>query len=363
MQGNIYISGMIGSTPTDKGVDLIDIIAQVKNQPSATSFDVHINSEGGFVDVGFDIYNYLKNLNVPVKTIGTGLVASIATVIFMAGEQRELKEGTKFMIHLPWMGEVSGTADELEQYSAEVRQVEDRLVKFYSDLLTIDKDAIKALLREETWLEPAKALELGITTKTVSPVAIKAYLNKNTNTNMTKDDKNWIEGLFNSVLSKFKSVKNIVLQDTDGREIEFPTVEDGQDVAVGDTATIDGAPAEGEAILPSGLRMRFENGQVIEILQPEDESETEEEAVDYKKLYEEMQAEVNTLTEAKQNFEAKLAEKDELILNAKKDILNLKKQITSKFDVDFTKDAKKDTETKASVLDGIKKLREKRKTK
>ena len=58
------------------------LFKQVKRQPEATRFDVYINSEGGLVDVGFDIYNYLRSLGLPITTIGSGMVASIATVNF-----------------------------------------------------------------------------------------------------------------------------------------------------------------------------------------------------------------------------------------------------------------------------------------
>lgn len=92
MIGKIYITGTIGDFEEDgkvvPGINLIDIVGQVKAQPEATSFDVFINSEGGYVHIGFDILNYLRSLGKPITTIGTGIVASIATVIFMAGTQR-----------------------------------------------------------------------------------------------------------------------------------------------------------------------------------------------------------------------------------------------------------------------------------
>ncbi len=52
MTGNIYISGQIGTFDGTPGTELIDIVSQVKSQPKATAFNVHINSEGGLVDVG-----------------------------------------------------------------------------------------------------------------------------------------------------------------------------------------------------------------------------------------------------------------------------------------------------------------------
>lgn len=333
MEGNIYISGLIGNMGNEIGVELKDVISQVKTQPQAISFNVYINSEGGIVDTGFDIYNYLKSLQVPIKTIGSGIVASIATVIFMAGSERVLRQGTNFMIHLP-MGGVDGTADEIESYSKEVRKTEDKLTKFYADLVDIDKEAVRALLKAETWLDANKAVELGFATSANLPIAAKAYLNTNSNKNMTKEDKSWIEEKFNSILNLFKSpIKNIMIIDSEGREIDFPTVEEGQDIKIGDTATIDGVAAEGEVILPNGQTLIFEGGALNDIKEPEAESE-EESVEDLKAKIEELQLKQKQLTN-------EVATKDKSIEKMRGEILNFKKQITSKFDVDTKKEAKK----------------------
>lgn len=341
MEGNIYINGAIGSMPMENGVMLKDIISQVKHQPNATSFNVHINSEGGNVDTGFDIYNYIKSLGVPIKTIGSGIVASIATVIFMAGSERVLRDGTSFMIHLP-MGGVDGTADEIESFSKEVRAVEDRLTKFYSELTNIDKEAVRALLKAETWLTGDEAINMGFATTASLPIAAKAYFNTNkNNSNMTKDDKSWIEEKFNSIMNLFKSsIKNIVVQDAEGREIEFPTVEEGQTISIGDTATIDGAPADGEITMPNGQVITFEGGAVLTIMEPE--ATSEEPVDDYKEKYEALKADFDAMNAIKDKFEAKETEKDEVIAKLKTEIVNFKKEVTSKFEIETKKDAKKE---------------------
>jgi ATP-dependent Clp protease protease subunit len=155
MTGNIYISGQIGTFDGTTGVALIDVVSQVKKQPEATAFNVHINSEGGLVDVGFDIYQYLKSLKKPITTIGSGIVASIATVIFMAGDKRQVRENTPFMIHLPWGGSM-GTADELEQFADQLRAIEKKMVGFYTKALNVQEQAIMPLLKNETWLTGRK---------------------------------------------------------------------------------------------------------------------------------------------------------------------------------------------------------------
>ena len=48
MLGRVFISGQIGSFEQKKGVELIDIVEQVRKQPGSTSWEVSINnSEGG----------------------------------------------------------------------------------------------------------------------------------------------------------------------------------------------------------------------------------------------------------------------------------------------------------------------------
>jgi len=44
MTGNIFISGQIGTFDGTPGVELIDVVSQVKKQPKATAFNVHINT-------------------------------------------------------------------------------------------------------------------------------------------------------------------------------------------------------------------------------------------------------------------------------------------------------------------------------
>jgi len=273
MTGNIYISGQIGTFDGTPGVTLADVVAQVKKQPSATAFNVHINSEGGLVDVGFDIYHYLRALRKPLTTIGSDIVASIATVIFMAGSKRQLRENTPFMIHLPWGGSM-GTADEIEQFAAQLRQVEHKMVGFYTKALSVQKEAILPLLKNETWLSAAQLSALGFTTSTQPIKAVaKAYLNTNKPMRGTfsEKDRHWMESLFTRVLGKFNQpqIFNKLVQDATGAEIDFTDLADADVVEIGATATVDGAPAEGEYLLPDGTTYVFTAGELTDIIEPE----------------------------------------------------------------------------------------------
>lgn len=333
MEGTIYINGLIGSTPEQKGTELIDIIQQVKAQPESTSFRVHINSEGGVVDTGFDIFNYLKSLQLPLTTVGSGLVASIATVIFMAGDKRILTSGTQFMIHSP-MGGIDGTADEIEAYAQSVRECENRLVKFYTNQTGLGSDAIAPLLRNETWLTEDQATSLGFATLLNEPILAKAYLNLNNDKQMNKEDRSWIESKFESIQNLFtKKVVNIVLQDANGVEVEFPEVMEGETPAIGAVATIDGQPAQGEYLMPDGSTYVFVDGALSEIKEAEVEDEAQAELEALRKQLAEKEAELLASADL-------LAEKETQILNIAKEVKELKAGITSKVIVDSKKDPK-----------------------
>jgi ATP-dependent Clp endopeptidase proteolytic subunit ClpP len=352
MEGTIFINGQIGSTETQKGVELIDVIQQVKSQVGATSYRVHINSEGGVVDTGFDIFNYLKSLGLPITTVGSGLVASIATVIFMAGDKRVLTKGTEFMIHSP-MGGIDGTAQQIEDYAQEVRDCENRLVKFYSQQTGLNSEALQPLLRNETWLTEDQATSLGFATLLNEPILAKAYLNINTDKQMTKEDKSWIEEKFTSILNAFKKpMVNIVLQDANGVSIEFPEVEEGESPEIGSIATVDGQPAEGEYVMPDGATYVFVGGALSEMI-VNDENVLDEELASLRKQLAEKEAalEANAIT---------ITEQQAQITNIVKEVKELKAGITSRFDGEEKKENKKGGEIVNDAKAALENLKTKR---
>lgn len=362
MNGNIYINGLIGSFGSEIGVELIDVITQVKKQPEAQSFTVHINSEGGAVDVGFDIYNYLTNLGLPIKTVGSGLVASIATVIFMSGTERVLKEDTKFMIHLPWGG-VDGTADEIESFAKEVRAVEDKLVKFYTDNLGINKEAILPLLKNETWLNDTQTLDLGITTAKHLQIAAKVYFKSNINNSMSKlneEEKSWFQEKFKSIEALFNSnkdsVKALMLQDANGATLDFADVADDATPVIDDVATVDGEPAEGEYLMPEGETYVFSAGVLTEIKAVEEEEEETNEEV------EALKSENESLQEQIEALKTEVSTKEESISNMAKEVKEIKAKITSTFEIDKKSKEEKEQITN-QALNALKVLKEKRKNK
>jgi len=194
--GKISIHGHIGPSYVDetgkfhKGVELIDVIEQAESFPDATSFEVSINSPGGYVDIGNSIYDYLKDLNKkrPVTTVQNGLIGSIATKLFLAGSTRILDDRYKFWIHNPFQEKVTGDADQLRAHAEELDEVEKDLRKFYAEFNTIGDVGIDGLMKIETGLTADQCMKFKFGTAKKKVAAFNT-IKTNMSTAPKKDDK------------------------------------------------------------------------------------------------------------------------------------------------------------------------------
>jgi len=129
--------------------------------------NVHINSYGGEVAEGLPIYNMLKNHKATVKTYCDGFACSIASVIFMAGDERIMNDASLLMIHNAWTS-ISGNAAELRKQADDLEKITQASIEAYMSRVNITEDELKALLDAETWLLPSEALEKGFATSIVA---------------------------------------------------------------------------------------------------------------------------------------------------------------------------------------------------
>ena len=92
---------------------------------------IYINSPGGIVTAGLGIYDTMQFISSDVATLCTGMAASMAAVLLVAGKEgkRSALKHSRVMIHQP-LGGVQGQASDIE---IEAREIQ----KFKKELYTI----------------------------------------------------------------------------------------------------------------------------------------------------------------------------------------------------------------------------------
>lgn len=379
-EAHIYIYGDIGYWQSTDAADWGEVnLKHVKDsyeaQKDCEEIFVHIHSPGGYVTEGFAIHDFLRSQKKPITTIIEGMCYSIATVIALAGDTRMMTSNSDFMIHNPWGG-AFGDSNEIQKYADDLKKLEQKAADFYAAKTSITADEALEMMKEETFMTPEDALKHGFITEIATVMKAVAKFDpsklkpksskmakKNKKTKEQKEALSVIDKAMNSLKGIFggDSPKNKLIQDANGDEIDFPDLEDDDTPSVGDNATVDGSPADGEYVLPSGETYVFTSGELTEIQEAEDEEEEEEDAEEMaqlKKSNEKLKKSLSKAKAEKKSAEAKAAKAKKAVQEAQKDLEKVRASVKSGFKHE-TSD--KDSSKKNSTEEGTRSVWKKEK--
>jgi len=124
---------------------------------------VFINSPGGSADSGFAIYDMLRFVAPPIRTVVNGLCASAGILIHLAGDKgmRFALPESRFMIHQPSTAG-QGTASDLDITAKEVLKLRERYNRIIAEAAGVDPEKVVADAQRDFWLNSVEALEYGL---------------------------------------------------------------------------------------------------------------------------------------------------------------------------------------------------------
>ena len=127
---------------------------------------IYINSPGGSVYAGLGIYDTMQYVQSNVSTICTGMAASMAAVLLVAGEKgkRFALKHSRVMIHQP-LGGVQGQASDIEITAREIQKLKKELYTIISDHSGQPYDNVYADSDRDHWMTSAEALDYGMIDK------------------------------------------------------------------------------------------------------------------------------------------------------------------------------------------------------
>lgn len=130
---------------------------------SGKDISIYINSPGGSVYAGYGIYDTMQFINSDVSTICTGIAASMAAVLLVAGEKgkRFALKHSRVMIHQP-LGGAQGQASDIEITAREIGKVKKELYTIISDHSGQPFDKVAADSDRDYWMTSAEAKDYGM---------------------------------------------------------------------------------------------------------------------------------------------------------------------------------------------------------
>ena len=136
----------------------------VKALKDVGNVTVHINSPGGDVMAGAEIYSALREHSLNgrgrVTVIVTALAASAASVVAMAGDEILISPVAYMMIHNPWSMAI-GDAKEMRKTAKTLDEITEGLITAYQQRTGKSRDQLKRMLENETWMSAQTCVDEG----------------------------------------------------------------------------------------------------------------------------------------------------------------------------------------------------------
>jgi len=132
-------------------------ITNAIEKANGEELEVYINSPGGIIEAGSEIYTTLREYQGNIKIKIVGQACSAASIIAMAGHS-EMSPTALMMVHCV-STIASGNHSDMEKTAEVLRTADDALSNAYMAKSGMSKEEVLAMMEEETWLTAEQAKE------------------------------------------------------------------------------------------------------------------------------------------------------------------------------------------------------------
>ena len=198
---SINIFGVIG-----EDVRASDILEKIQAE-TGDKIEVTIMSPGGSVIEGLAIYDALMASDKEIKTLAMGQACSIASIIFMAGDVREVADNAELMVHNAMIC-AGGNKHELAEMVDQLDEIDQKLIDIYTSRTNLSNEEVIALLDKETFMSADEAVNKGFATGKANALALVAIHNKQKEpVNMADVTKEEDKGMFTKLMAFLNNAK------------------------------------------------------------------------------------------------------------------------------------------------------------
>jgi len=136
--------------------------------------NLRLHTPGGDVFGGQIIYNALRDHTGKVTTSIDGIVASMGSIIALAGNPVRMAENAMFVIHNPF-GKIEGDAKEMRKRAAALDTIKGSMAGVYIEKSGKDLETISAWMDDETWFTAKQAKAAGFCDEIGDEIKMAAF--------------------------------------------------------------------------------------------------------------------------------------------------------------------------------------------
>jgi ATP-dependent Clp protease, protease subunit len=163
----VFLSGPIGDALANSVVAQL-LFLEMENPDADIS--LYINTPGGSVTAGMAIYDTMRYIKAPVRTVCIGLAASMGAFLLMAGAEgkRKALPNSEIMIHQP-LGGAEGQATDVAIHAEWLLRTKKRLTEMIAEMTRQPLEKVKQDVERDYFMSAADALAYGIIDEIYQP--------------------------------------------------------------------------------------------------------------------------------------------------------------------------------------------------
>lgn len=149
---------------------LILQIRYLERMDSDAEITIYMNSPGGEVSSGLALYDVMKAVRCPIRTVCVGLAASMAAIVFAAGDIREMLAHSRVMIHDPRIAGsgISGSATYLDTQVRDIMNTRAIIAEILSKHTHRTVEEVLEKTARDTYFYAEDAIAFGLADKIIT---------------------------------------------------------------------------------------------------------------------------------------------------------------------------------------------------
>ena len=153
----------IGEITEDSVAALILQLRYLHREAPEQEITMYINSPGGEVSSGLALYDVMKASQCPIRTVCVGTAASMAAILFLSGDKRDMLAHSKVMIHDPLIpGGIGGSALKVDAVARNLMQTRQTIADIISRHTGKSLEAVLAKTASDSYFDAEQAVKWGL---------------------------------------------------------------------------------------------------------------------------------------------------------------------------------------------------------
>ena len=161
----------IGDITQNSVYGLILQLRHLQHEDPGAEITIYINSPGGEVQSGLALYDVMQAVSCPIRTVCVGRAASMAALLFIAGDRREMLTHARVMIHDPLIaGGIGGSALTVDAVAKDLMKTRQTSAEIIAKHSGHSIDEVYEMTAKDTYFDADEAVAWGLADRIITTI-------------------------------------------------------------------------------------------------------------------------------------------------------------------------------------------------